>query len=272
MRKRLFIWMFFILRAASWAQSAGSVADIATQELQEKTLLLRGFPKGGKLKYTGQGEIIDLKPGIWTVNGLVRVDRVEEKDGELRIQARRITAVYEPKNHKMAATPYKDKVELRLPASDLTTIKSALNRVFVRTPERLSDVAPIYWKRFLEEGIKDPSSEKRDKTPVTQHHCEPPKDGVYRVCEGIKPPQPTYRPEPEFSEFARKYGLTGTVTLVGVVDPNGSIRDIEISKPCGAGFDEQAIDAVSKWRFKPAIKDGVPVPVHIAIDVDFHLY
>jgi TonB family protein len=253
---------------------AQSPIDIAQRELKDKTLLLRGFPKGSKLKYTAQGEIMDLKPGIWTVDGFLRVDRIEEKGGELRIHGQRITTVYEPKSRTMQAKLYKDKVDLRIPMVDATAIEKILDRVFVRSPERLADVAPKYWKKFLEEGLKDPPKPNTgsEEKPATQRSCEPIKDGVYKVCGGVKPPVPTYRPEPEFSEFARKYGLTGTVTLVGVVDPNGSMRDIEIAKPCGAGFDEQAMEAVSKWRFRPATKDGTPVPVRIAIDVDFHLY
>jgi TonB family protein len=40
----------------------------------------------------------------------------------------------------------------------------------------------------------------------------------------------------------------------------------------GAGLDRKAVEAVSSWRFDPAKKDGEPVEVEIAIEVDFHLY
>jgi outer membrane biosynthesis protein TonB len=36
-------------------------------------------------------------------------------------------------------------------------------------------------------------------------------------------------------------------------------------------LDEKAIEAVSQYRFKPAMKDGVPVPVKITVEVNFHL-
>jgi TPR repeat protein len=38
------------------------------------------------------------------------------------------------------------------------------------------------------------------------------------------------------------------------------------------GLDEKAIEAVRNWRFEPALKDGKPVPVLIAVNVAFHLY
>jgi TonB family protein len=37
------------------------------------------------------------------------------------------------------------------------------------------------------------------------------------------------------------------------------------------GLDEKAVEAVQKWKFEPATKDGKPVPVELAIEVDFHL-
>jgi outer membrane biosynthesis protein TonB len=35
------------------------------------------------------------------------------------------------------------------------------------------------------------------------------------------------------------------------------------------GLDEMAADAISQWRFKPGSRDGQPVPVTAAIDVNF---
>ena len=38
-----------------------------------------------------------------------------------------------------------------------------------------------------------------------------------------------------------------------------------------AGLDEKAIEAVQKWRFKPGVKDGKPVPVAATVEVNFRL-
>jgi TonB family protein len=46
---------------------------------------------------------------------------------------------------------------------------------------------------------------------------------------------------------------------------------IQVSRPLGLGLDEKAVEAVSKWRFKPAMKDGKPVPVTANIIVNFRL-
>jgi protein TonB len=35
---------------------------------------------------------------------------------------------------------------------------------------------------------------------------------------------------------------------------------------------EKAIEAVSRYRFKPAMKDGKPVPVMVNVEVNFRFY
>jgi hypothetical protein len=37
------------------------------------------------------------------------------------------------------------------------------------------------------------------------------------------------------------------------------------------GLDEKAIEAVRRWRFTPATKDGVPVAAMINVEISFHL-
>jgi len=95
--------------------------------------------------------------------------------------------------------------------------------------------------------------------------------GVYHVGNGVTPPLPLYKPEPEYSEFARAAKLQGQVTLSVVIQPDGSVTDVKVAHWLGLGLDEMAIDAVTRWRFKPGLKDGVPVAVQAMIAVNFRL-
>jgi TonB family protein len=95
--------------------------------------------------------------------------------------------------------------------------------------------------------------------------------GAYSVGGGVSAPGVLFKVEPEYSEEARKAKFQGTVVLSIVVDPSGKARDIKVIPPLGLGLDEKAIEAVSKWRFKPGMKDGVPVPVRASVEVNFRL-
>ncbi len=46
---------------------------------------------------------------------------------------------------------------------------------------------------------------------------------------------------------------------------------MNVVRPLGQGLDEKAIEAASQWKFKPGIKDGVPVPVLAQLAVVFRL-
>jgi TonB family protein len=94
---------------------------------------------------------------------------------------------------------------------------------------------------------------------------------VYKIGGGVSAPVPVYRPEPEYSEEARKAKWQGAVLLELVVDANGVPQEIKVVRSLGLGLDQKAIEAVQKWRFKPGQKDGKPVPVSANIEVNFRL-
>ena len=96
--------------------------------------------------------------------------------------------------------------------------------------------------------------------------------GIFHVGGGVSAPRVVVQVDPEFSEEARKAKYQGTCTLMLVVDANGMPTNIRVANSLGMGLDEKAIEAAKKWRFDPAKKDGHPVAVEIALEVDFHLY
>lgn len=95
--------------------------------------------------------------------------------------------------------------------------------------------------------------------------------GVYRIGGGVSAPQLVFKVEPEYSEEARKAKFSGTVVLFVIVDEKGNPRDLKVVRPLGLGLDEKAIEAVTRWRFKPGYKDGKPVAVAATIEVNFRL-
>jgi TonB family protein len=97
---------------------------------------------------------------------------------------------------------------------------------------------------------------------------------IYRVGEGVSLPKATFSPTPEYTTEAAKKKIEGTVLLSLTVLPDGTSRDVTVTKGLGYGLDEQAIKAVSTWRFQPALResDGEAVPISITIETSFHVY
>jgi len=96
--------------------------------------------------------------------------------------------------------------------------------------------------------------------------------GALSVGNGVSAPIAIYSPEPAYSEEARKAKFGGIVLLWTVVDAQGMVRNVRIAKHLGMGLDEEAVKTVSTWRFKPALRQGVAVPVQVEVEVSFRLF
>jgi protein TonB len=95
--------------------------------------------------------------------------------------------------------------------------------------------------------------------------------GAYRIGGAVSAPTILSKVEPEYSEEARKAKWQGTVVLSLVVDAQGRPQGLKVARSLGLGLDQKAMEAVAKWRFRPGMKDGKPVPVIATIEVNFRL-
>ena len=87
------------------------------------------------------------------------------------------------------------------------------------------------------------------------------------------PPKPIHQPDAKYSSKARDRKLEGVVILYLVVGTDGRPHNIRVARSLGYGLDEEAVKALNKWTFRPALDDqGRPVPVAINVLVNFRLY
>ncbi len=75
----------------------------------------------------------------------------------------------------------------------------------------------------------------------------------------------------EYPELARKAGLEGLVVVQFVVEPDGSVSNIQVIRSAGKLLDEAAIKAVKQLRFKPGRQRGRPVRVRFSLPIRFKL-
>jgi TonB family protein len=80
------------------------------------------------------------------------------------------------------------------------------------------------------------------------------------------------KPEPQYTEEARRNQITGTVVLRVVFASSGAVVQIRATRTLPFGLTERAIAAARQIRFVPAMKGGHPVSVFMQLEYNFNLY
>jgi TonB family protein len=78
----------------------------------------------------------------------------------------------------------------------------------------------------------------------------------------------TLTPSPGFPTGSQ--GVNSSTSLSLIVDMRGKPQQITVNRSGGKAFDEHAVAAVERWRFKPATCDGEPMPAEFRVEVEFH--
>jgi protein TonB len=94
---------------------------------------------------------------------------------------------------------------------------------------------------------------------------------VFRMGNGVTAPAVISKIEPEYTEEARLAKYQGAVVVSTEIGPDGVAQSMKVIRGLGLGLDEQAVKAISQWKFKPGTKDGQPVAVTATIEVNFRL-
>jgi TonB family protein len=95
---------------------------------------------------------------------------------------------------------------------------------------------------------------------------------LYAIKEVDKPPMGVQKPLPPYNPIAERMRQEGVVRLRVLVSEHGEVDQIEVlENSAGEILKKTAIDAVKRWTYKPAQKDGVAVQVWIQEQVVFKL-
>ena len=84
-----------------------------------------------------------------------------------------------------------------------------------------------------------------------------------------EPPMPLKTVAPAYPAELRRDGVSGMVTMGITVDEKGNVSNPVVKKSTRPEFEQPAIDAILKWKFKPATKGGTPISVQVVIPMKF---
>jgi TonB family protein len=102
------------------------------------------------------------------------------------------------------------------------------------------------------------------------HPGEP--NRIYRVPEVTQRARVISKPEPQYTETARKNQVTGSVVLSVIFSESGQVTGIRVMRPLPDGLTEKAIAAARQIRFVPASRNGQAVSVYMQLEYNFNLY
>ncbi len=88
---------------------------------------------------------------------------------------------------------------------------------------------------------------------------------------GVTPPQVVLKKDPEMTVAGRAAKANATVVITVQVTTSGVADTPWIDRWVGLGLDEAALQSVAQWRFRPATRQGVAVPVQAMVEINFRV-
>ena len=89
---------------------------------------------------------------------------------------------------------------------------------------------------------------------------------------GTSMPRPVVSPPPQYPRAALRSASSGTVHLRVDVAANGSVANVAVARGSGSReLDRAAVNAVRRWRFEPARRNGEPVMATVDVPMEFKL-
>jgi TonB family protein len=218
---------------------------------------------------------VDVTSAAVEGNSLVihgdRVALVAKENGKRGLGRRVIQAGGKKKS------PASGDLQITIQPDSTGSFDRALTTIFANGLAELSTSVPIYWRcyaasYFAAENLKDDAEKEVTQCVATvdanaTNGVEP----AYNVGPGIVPPRMTLQTPLKYSVVARQLGISGTAVVHLRIGTDGVPVGIQVVRALGAGLDEQALDAASHYRFSPATREGVAVPVNANIETYFAL-
>ncbi|WP_263360019.1 energy transducer TonB [Acidicapsa ligni] len=216
--------------------------------------------KSKEEKKKGKTATGTVQPGS-TAPGAGPVASSETDTAAPELQAETATASEEkPTPEAEKAADPASQTSTTSPAHAVQVLRDALSRIFAAEIDpQMRSKMPQFWQLYYQ--AKSAGVEYRPSDPnVLRSNAV---DQQAKVITFIKP---------ESNEFAQANGIAGSALYRTVVGADGKPAEIAVVRPIGFGLDENAVAAIRKASFNPAIKAGQPVAESLDLAVIFRIY
>jgi TonB family protein len=83
--------------------------------------------------------------------------------------------------------------------------------------------------------------------------------GTPMTFDEVVPAFPVIYPDPPISRGDLPAGVTGDVIVQVTIDPQGNVVETKLIQGIGYGIEQKVLDVLQRWRFHPAVRDGVNI-------------
>jgi TonB family protein len=139
-------------------------------------------------------------------------------------------------------------------------LRDALDKIFAPgLDQRMMAAMPDFWKLYYQAAAAKADYRPADATILRQNTV----DEKAHLLTSF---------EPDSNDFAQNAGVAGMALYHTIIGADGKPGEIAVARPIGFGLDENAVAAIRKAKFSPAMKDGKPVPVMLDLVVQFRIF
>ncbi len=280
-------WACLLVAGLGWVDVAVAAGPHPGSDLVGKPLYLRGLWEQDQLSFDAAGrpqgkatagsvtlsgvDVMDAKVhGKSLVLTGYRVALVAKSNPKEGLERRTIRSA---RGGKASGEPL-DKMRITIQPDAAGSFDDGLKAVFTEGLEEFGGSVPGSWHCYAQSYFVPVVAENAFKA-VQECASVATRTGtetVRRVGGGVKPPRVTYQIDPQFTVVARELKLSGASLVSLTVGKDGTTSDVKIVRAAGAGLDEAALEAVAHYKFEPATRDGVAVPVTLNIEVNFQIF
>ena len=272
MRSLVVALLVLALPSCSFAQK--TEADLRAR-LIDKPLYLRGLWGSDKLAFDAAGRLQGKAPQVsFTLAGLA-IDSVQLTRDGLDVEGQRVALEFVQNGPQRVGLLVRnlpgslsraETITLHIQRPRDGDYTAALDAILTNNLADLVPQMPDSWQFYARQHFLPPGSDAA--LPATDDAGTK----ADRVGGGVSAPRLLNRAVPEFSEAARVMRYSGVVLVRFRVGANGTPSHLRILRPVGLGLDEQAVEAVSRYSFQPAMRGGSPVEVELNVEVSFQLH
>lgn len=143
-------------------------------------------------------------------------------------------------------------------------------------PQRLKEAADSLAEYLRLKPDAADAAELREELEAIRFYADAassddPARKVYSTRDGIQRAEILSKPEPGYTEEARRANVSGVVRLRVVLGADGTVQHAFALRRLGYGLTEKAVEAAKRIRFRPATLGGQPVSQYVILEYGFNV-